>query len=249
MNEVAIFENKSFGNVRVVEQGGEPWFVGKDVAVALGYAEASVANLKALFQAVPDEWKGHKQIMTLGGEQDMLTISEQGLYFFLGRSDKPAALPYQKWIAGDVVPSIRKTGAYSVVKHESIDAVSKDFQSVYAAMSLFMDANQAALCANTAVKNLHNTDLLAIAGASHIPTQDSRQFYTPTELGKENEMSGRAFNKLLESNGLQEKHSEKWEATEKGKAHSRMFDTGKKHGGANVLQLKWCRDVLPMIGL
>ena len=92
MNELKIFQNKVFGAVRVVEHNGEPWFVAKDIARALDYAEQS--NPARLFRSVPEEWKGVKQIHTPGGEQDMLIISEQGLYFFLGRSDKEAALPF-----------------------------------------------------------------------------------------------------------------------------------------------------------
>lgn len=110
MNELKIFENAAFGAVRVVEVNGEPWFVAKDVLRALGYAEDS--NPSRVTQSVPDEWKGVNPIHTPGGMQEMLIISEQGLYFFLGRSDKPAALPYQKWIAGDVMPAIRRHGAY-----------------------------------------------------------------------------------------------------------------------------------------
>lgn len=110
MFEFPVFSHPTFGAVRVVEYNGEPWFVAKDVASALGYAESS--NPARLFQSVPEEWKGVKQIHTLGGEQQILTISEQGLYFFLGRSDKPGALPFQKWLAGEVIPAIRKHGGY-----------------------------------------------------------------------------------------------------------------------------------------
>lgn len=95
-----------------MDVNGEPWFVAKDVARALGYPESSLRQLNNLFGHVPDEWKGRNWIMTPGGEQEMLIISEQGLYFFLGRSDKPKALPYQMWVAGDVVPTIRRTGQY-----------------------------------------------------------------------------------------------------------------------------------------
>lgn len=108
MNELKIFQNKAFGAVRVVEHNGEPWFVAKDIARALDYAEQS--NPARLFRSVPEEWKGVKQIHTPGGEQDMLIISEQGLYFFLGRSDKEAALPFQKWAAGEVFPTLRQKG-------------------------------------------------------------------------------------------------------------------------------------------
>ena len=109
MSALKIFEKEEFGSVRVVMKDGEPWFVAKDVAQALGYAST---NMTTVFQAVPEEWKGSNPIATPGGMQDMLIISEQGLYFFLGRSDKPKALPYQMWVAGDVVPTIRRTGQY-----------------------------------------------------------------------------------------------------------------------------------------
>ena len=97
--------------VRTIAENGEIWFVAKDVAQSLEY---SSTNMTTIFSTVPEEWKGSKPIATLGGNQKLLMISEQGLYFFLGRSDKPKALPFQKWLAGEVLPSIRKTGAYSL---------------------------------------------------------------------------------------------------------------------------------------
>lgn len=117
MNELKIFENAAFGAVRVVMKDGEPWVVARDVAQALGYSESSLETAGKLFGHVPAEWLDRKQIPVRserGVEQlrEVLIISEQGLYFFLGRSDKPAALPYQKWIAGDVMPAIRRHGAY-----------------------------------------------------------------------------------------------------------------------------------------
>lgn len=117
MSALKIFEKEEFGSVRVVMKDGEPWFVARDVAQALGYSESSLETIGKLFGHVPAEWLDRKQISVRsesGVEQlrEVLIISEQGLYFFLGRSDKSAALPYQKWIAGDVVPTIRKTGGY-----------------------------------------------------------------------------------------------------------------------------------------
>ena len=106
MNELQIF-NYNSAEVRTVTKDGEPWFVAKDVADTLGYTWH-----RGLMNHVPDEWKGVIPIDSLGGKQEMQCISEQGLYFFLGRSDKPTALPFQKWIAGDVMPSIRRHGAY-----------------------------------------------------------------------------------------------------------------------------------------
>lgn len=111
-NELAIFEGQGFKVRTLMDADGTMWFVAKDVAEALEYPENSIRQMNNLCSSIPEIWKGHKRIMTLGGEQEMLCLTEQGLYFFLGRSDKPKALPYQMWIAGDVVPSIKKTGGY-----------------------------------------------------------------------------------------------------------------------------------------
>lgn len=102
-NKVRIFRDAN----------GEPWFVAKDVALALEYEW----NGQARIAHVPEEWRGVTSVVTPRGNQDMLTLSEQGLYFFLGRSDKPKALPFQKWLAGEVLPSLRKTGKYEKPDH------------------------------------------------------------------------------------------------------------------------------------
>lgn len=108
----------AFGDnlVRVLrDESGEPWFVAKDVARALGYQWNGQKNI----QHVPEEWRGVTSVQTPSGEQEMLTLSEPGLYFFLGRSDKPGALPFQKWLAGDVLPTLRKTGRYEMAGREA----------------------------------------------------------------------------------------------------------------------------------
>ena len=116
MNAVEVFTNGEFRVRTTQDTDGVVWFVARDVAEALEYSEAS--NPARLFANVPEQWKGVKRFHTTSGKatarpyQDMLCLTEQGLYFFLGRSDKKKALPYQMWIAGDVVPSIRKYGAY-----------------------------------------------------------------------------------------------------------------------------------------
>ena len=100
--QVFDFESKQ---VRwTLDENNEPWFVVKDVAEATEYSKTSTPA--ALVSAVPEEWKGIKPIHTPGGMQDMTCLSEQGVYFFLARSDKPAALSFQKKIAGEILPSI-----------------------------------------------------------------------------------------------------------------------------------------------
>lgn len=97
----------------IQDNDGKIWFVAKDIAAKLGYSEATIkSNISNLFGAVPEIWKGNKRIITPGGEQDMLCVTENGAYFFLARSDKPGALQFQMWLAGEVVPSIMHTGEY-----------------------------------------------------------------------------------------------------------------------------------------
>lgn len=108
-SNLSVFDSDQFGSVRVVEQDGGLWFVAKDVADSLGYTWAGIRNI----QHVPDEWRGVESVSTPSGIQEMLCLSEQGVYFFLARSDKPKALPFQKWLAGDVLPSIRRNGLYA----------------------------------------------------------------------------------------------------------------------------------------
>ncbi len=106
-NGLSVF-NYHDKQVRVTQdEQGEPRFVAKDLAEVLGYKWNPY-----LLNHIPEQWKDTKPIVTPGGPQEMITLSEQGMYFFLGRSDKPAALPFQMFLAGEVLPSIRKHGAY-----------------------------------------------------------------------------------------------------------------------------------------
>lgn len=82
--------------------------VAKDVADALGYNWNGAQRIAH----VPEEWRGVTSVVTPSGDQEMLILTEEGLYFFLARSDKPKARPFQMWLAGEVLPSIRKNGHY-----------------------------------------------------------------------------------------------------------------------------------------
>lgn len=96
--------------IRTLTIGENPWFVAKDVAEALEYVWKGTSGT---IGHVPEEWRGVCSVQTPSGIQEMATLSEPGLYFFINRSDKPKALPFQKWVAGDVIPAIRKTGHYT----------------------------------------------------------------------------------------------------------------------------------------
>lgn len=106
MNNIQIFKYEN-NDVRTVEMNGEPWFVLKDVCVALG-----VNNSRMVADRLDDDEKGVSQIDTLGGKQSMIVINEPGLYNIILRSDKPEAKPFRKWVTSEVLPSIRKNGGY-----------------------------------------------------------------------------------------------------------------------------------------
>ena len=119
MNQIMPF---AFGDnlVRtILDENNEPWFVAKDVALALGYQW----NGSACIAHIPEEWRGVRTVLTPSAEQEMLVLSEQGLYFFVVRSDKPAAMPFQKWLAGEVLPQLRRTGSYAINQDLSPDAM------------------------------------------------------------------------------------------------------------------------------
>ena len=108
MNELQIFENEEFGSIRVVEINNEPWFVGKDVAVALGYMNTR----QAIATNVDDEDRGVHSIDTLSGTQKMTIINESGLYSLILQSKLDSAKKFKRWIISVVIPSIRKNGGY-----------------------------------------------------------------------------------------------------------------------------------------
>ena len=108
--QIQIFNNAEFGEIRSMEIGGEPWFVGKDVATALGYANAS----KAISVHVDTDDKLSRQFADSGQNRTMYIINESGLYSLILGSKLDGAKRFKRWVTSEVLPAIRKTGAYAV---------------------------------------------------------------------------------------------------------------------------------------
>lgn len=108
MNDLQIFSNSEFGNIRTVTIDGEPWFVGKDIAEALGYSNSR----KALIDHVDNEDKGVTNRYTLGGTQNLTIINESGLYSLIFGSKLDSAKKFKRWVTSEVLPAIRKSGHY-----------------------------------------------------------------------------------------------------------------------------------------
>lgn len=119
MNEITVFQNEKFGEVRTVELNGEPWFVGKDVAEALGYSNTK----DAIAKHVSDEDKLGSQIATSGQNREMTIINESGLYSLIFGSKLDSAKEFKHWVTSEVLPSIRKTGGFTV---QTVHTVQQD---------------------------------------------------------------------------------------------------------------------------
>ena len=108
-----IFKNAEFGQIRTCMVNGETYFVGKDVASALGYKNAS----KAMADHVDDEDKGVTKRYTLGGNQEMTVINESGLYALILSSKLDSARRFKRWVTSEVLPAIRQNGRYELEQH------------------------------------------------------------------------------------------------------------------------------------
>lgn len=116
MNEMTIFQNPEFGQVRTITRDGEPWFVGVDVCNALGYSKAR----NAISIHVDNDDKAHAPIQggCSSGIQNTLIINESGLYALIFGSTLESAKRFKHWVTSEVLPSIRKTGLYTVSKYK-----------------------------------------------------------------------------------------------------------------------------------
>lgn len=132
MNEVQLFNFESH-EVRSLLLNNEPWFVGKDVAEALGYSKAR----NAIATHIDSEDKKDAPIQgTLGGVQEMTVINESGLYSLVLSSKLPSAKKFKRWVTSEVLPALRKTGQYQVKELSGQELMAKaliEAQSVLAA--------------------------------------------------------------------------------------------------------------------
>lgn len=113
-NEMQVFQNEEFGEVRTTEVNGEIWFVAKDVAKSLGYSDTS----DAIKRHVDEEDKLTRRFTDSGQAREMYIINESGLYSLILYSKLPNAKRFKKWVTSEILPSIRKTGGYVQINRE-----------------------------------------------------------------------------------------------------------------------------------
>ena len=179
-NELQIFNNSDFGNIRVVENSGEPWFVGKDVAEVLGYTNPS----KALADHVDADDKLNNETLLSLGQRGGWLINESGLYSLILSSKLPTAKKFKRWVTSEVLPTIRKTGSYKTPKQSSDrdKAMLKNAQARSAKLWLEIAKNTGIqtykdVCNAYAAKELAGEDVLPLPKVQE-------KTYSATDIGK-----------------------------------------------------------------
>lgn len=189
MDELQIFENPEFGTIRSVEIDGEPWLVGKDVAEALGYQNPS----KALADHVDDEDKLNNESLVSLGQRGGWLINESGLYSLILSSKLPGAKKFKRWVTGEVLPAIRRTGGYM--------APAKTLQDLTAAVQLLSEQVEALLSReNEAPAALPPSSTPQISVSDRVPGVAARRRWLRTVNEKLDLLSaklGRTHNSIL----------------------------------------------------
>lgn len=229
MNEMMIFNNPEFGEIRTIEINGEPWMVGKDVAAALGYSNPR----DALSVHVDTEDKATVAIYDGSQNRNMTAINESGLYCLVLSSKLPTAKKFRRWVTSEVLPSIRKTGGYTV---------PKDYLSALRALVDSEEKRQALEAENAAQRQ-------AIADFEPIRQYvdkilSSTRTLTTTQIAADYDMSAKKLNKILHEEAVQRYVNGQWilykDYMGKGYTKSKTINIIRSDGRADtVLNTEW----------
>lgn len=196
MNDLMIFQSQEFGQIRTVEVDGEPWLVGKDVAQALGYSNPR----DALSRHVDEEDK-NTVVNPDGnrGNPNMTIINESGLYSLVLSSKLPGAKKFRRWVTGEVLPSIRKTGGY---------AIPHDYPSALRALAA-AEEQRLALAAENERQKQQLADFEPIR--QYVDTiLESKGALAITQIAADYDISARRLNQILHDEGVQRNVNGQW---------------------------------------
>lgn len=200
MNELQVFENKEFGKIRTVEIDNKPYFVGKDVAVILGYTNPQ----KAIRDHIDKEDKTLNDLFTVNGTRAAL-INESGLYSLILSSKLPQAKKFKRWVTSEVLPAIRSHGMYAT---DELIANPDIAIAAFQALKEEREQRKALECECSRQKQIIG-ELKPKADYTDIILQ-SKSLMTITQIAKDYGISGKAMNELLHKFGIQYKQSGQW---------------------------------------
>ena len=235
MNDLQIFVSKEFGEIRTVTIDNEPWFVGKDVATALGYKNTR----QAILTNVMDEDKGVHSVDTPSGKQEMTVINESGLYALIFGSKLDSAKRFKHWVTSEVLPSIRKHGMYAVD-----ELVNNPELLIKVATELKEEREKNRELENT-VHEMNKTIGELAPKANYVDViLKSKSTVLVTQIAQDYGMSAKAFNKLLKDLHIQHKVGHQWILYRpylgNDYVHSKTIDIIRSDGRPDVkMQTEW----------
>lgn len=197
--------NYESSEIRTIEKDGEPWFVGKDVATILEYSNPR----KALADHVDAEDKGVTKCDTLGGVQDLTIINESGLYSLVLSSKLPNAKKFKRWVTNEVLPSIRKHGAYMTEQTLERALTSPDFLIELATQLKAEQEQRKQLETTVAVQEQQIAELQPKASYYDV-VLNCKDLLSITSIAKDYGKSGVWLNRYLHQNGVQYKQGNNW---------------------------------------
>ena len=233
-NELMIFNNPEFGQVRTIEINNEPWFVGKDVAEALGYSNTR----DALDRHVDSEDKATVAIHDGSQNRNVTVINESGLYSLILSSKLPTAKAFKHWVTSEVIPSIRKTGSYTTKPMTAYQQMMADTRQrnarIQSARILTQLAKQYKGSTYEQVLNAHATKELT--GEFLLPLPElGRKTYSATEIGKMLGISANQVGTLTNRNGLKTDQYGQW------------FKDKAKHSNKEVNSFRYFDTIVPVL--
>lgn len=239
MNDITIFNNPEFGEIRTLEIDGQPWFVGKDVAIALGYADTD----QALRAHVDNEDKLTRKIDGLGQTRNMMIINESGLYSLILGSKLESSKKFKHWVTCEVLPSIRKHGAYMTEGTLEQALTSPDFLIQLATKLKEEKEKNSKLVAESSMQKQIIGELKPKADYVN-KILDNPGLVTITQIAKDYGMSGQAMNSLLHQLKVQYRTGKQWllyaDYHDKGYTHSKTINITRSDGTPDVtMETKW----------
>lgn len=239
MNDLMIFKNDEFGQIRSIEINNEPYFIGKDIAIALGYERTD----NAIRQHVDEEDKLTHQINASGQRRNMTLINESGLYSLIMSSKLSSAKKFKRWVTNEVLPNIRKNGAY--LTEQKIEEVLSNPDTIIKLATdlkrereekekLNLQVNQSKQIIGELKPKADYTDRIL----------KSKSTMTVTAIAKDYGMSAIEFNKKLHELNIQYKQSGQWFLYEKyqrcGYTHSKTTEYKRNDGTVGTkLNTEW----------
>lgn len=197
--EIQIFKNEMFGEVRtMVNEKGEPFFVGSDVAVVLGYSDPQ----KAVKMHVDDDDKLTRRIVVSGQNRNAIIINESGLYALVLSSKLPQAKAFKRWVTNEVLPQIRQTGGYLPTRNARTGEMLTDSEMVEVA----------------------NKIIARTISRANLPADDC---FTASQVAESLDITANILNHFLVDKGIQYWNGSRYKLTAKysdcGYAEERQF--------------------------